>query len=30
MKDWAKKNMHNPVGDIMQTLNRKLEGHYNY
>ena len=22
--------MHNPIDGIMKTLNRKLEGHYNY
>ena len=30
LKEWARKNMHNPIEDIMTTLNRKLEGHYNY
>lgn len=30
LKEWARKNMHNPTEDIMTTLNRKLEGHYNY
>lgn len=30
LKEWARKNMHNPIDGIMQTLNRKLEGHYNY
>lgn len=30
LKEWARKNMHNPIESIMTTLNRKLEGHYNY
>lgn len=30
LKEWARKNMHNSIGGIMTTLNRKLEGHYNY
>lgn len=30
LKEWARKNMHNPIEDTMTTLNRKLEGHYNY
>ena len=30
LKEWARKNMHNPIDAIMTTLNRKLEGHYNY
>ena len=30
LKEWAWKNMHNPIDGIMKTLNRKLEGHYNY
>lgn len=30
LKEWARKNMHNSIEGIMTTLNRKLEGHYNY
>lgn len=30
LKEWARKNMHNLIEGIMTTLNRKLEGHYNY
>lgn len=30
LKEWAKNNMHNPIEGLMKTLNRKLEGHYNY
>ncbi|MBT9131278.1 MAG: Group II intron-encoded protein LtrA [candidate division WS2 bacterium] len=27
---WLREQMHNPIIDIMATLNRKLIGHYNY
>ena len=30
LKEWARNNMHNPIEGLMKTLNRKLEGHYNY
>ncbi len=30
LKEWAVKNMHTNFEDLFKTLNRKLEGHYNY
>lgn len=30
MKDWLKYRMHAPVEETIKTLNKKLEGHYNY
>lgn len=29
-KDWIKQNMHNPISEIIEKLNRKLVGHYRY
>ena len=29
-KMWMKENMHKPVYEIMETIKRKLIGHYNY
>ena len=30
VKAWLKENMHTPVSPLVETLNRKLRGHYNY
>jgi group II intron reverse transcriptase/maturase len=30
IKQWLRKNMHEPVGWIVKQLNAKLRGHYNY
>jgi len=29
-KAWLKTNMHEPLGELIKSLNRKLEGYYNY
>ena len=29
-KMWMKENMHNPIYEIMETIKKKLIGHYNY
>ena len=29
-KMWMKDNMHKPVAEIMETIKKKLIGHYNY
>lgn len=29
-KVWIKENMHNFIGDIIETIKKKLQGHYNY
>ena len=29
-KTWMKENMHNPIVEIMETMEKKLIGHYNY
>ena len=29
-KTWMKENMHNPIVEIMETIKKKLIGHYNY
>jgi len=29
-KEWIKENMHSPLPDIIEKLNRKLVGHYHY
>jgi len=30
VKEWLKKNMHEPIGEIIKRLNLSLRGHYNY
>ena len=30
VKEWIKLHMHDPLAELCKSLNRKLEGHYNY
>ena len=30
VKEWIKENMHTPIAQLVEKLNRKLRGHYNY
>jgi len=30
VKKWLRENMHTPVKELIERLNRKLQGHYNY
>ncbi len=30
MKDWLRANLTTPIADVWETLNRKLQGHYQY